>query len=156
MGYALFTARKLMLQNRLNQMNYRAMVLSQQQQNLAVQSANIQQISGLRTSLTSIYTSQQMSDAYESLGENASESQIDTKVNQMQAMMEKYQAKQDALTSSDSARLASIQVIDNQIDLEMKKIETEIKTTTAEMESVEKAEDSAIKAAAPKYSGGAG
>ena len=42
MGYAIFTARKLMLTNRVNQLNFRIMQLSQQQQTLANNAANME------------------------------------------------------------------------------------------------------------------
>ena len=155
MGYALFTARKLMLQNRLNQLNYRAMVLTQQEQNLAVQAANLQQVMGLRSSQTSIYAANQIAGAYNNKS-IVDEDKLEQYVNTVKANMDAFTKTQNGYNDVDAAQLKSIQVVENQMDLEMKKIETQIKTTTAEMENVEKAEETAIKNAAPDYQGGAG
>ena len=56
MGYAIFTARKLMLTNRINQMNFRLMQLSQQQQTLSDLSAQMERSIAARRNLFSNIT----------------------------------------------------------------------------------------------------
>ena len=48
-------------------------------------------------------------------------------------------------------QLKRINDAESQIELERKTLETQLKAMTAELEAVEKAEDNAIKASAPKY-----
>lgn len=189
MGYALFTARKLMLQTRLNQMNYRLMVLSQQQQDMTQQVANQQMMSSFNSSTNSIFAYQQYDVAKQALSNNLDIKSADYKdakgnlnyaallkdVNNNKQGTDKLEQKtidndtdflKDQLnemlnknqlqSQSDALKLQAVQTVGNQIDLEMKKLDSQIKETTAELEQVEKAEDTAIKNSAPKYGGGAG
>lgn len=161
MAYALFTARKLMLRNRLNQLNYRVMMLSQQQQNLAQESGNIEMMSGLKSSMNSIFVydncAKKQKDWLDQMKNGTlTESDYNNQMKSLEFETQKKTSENQAAALIDTARLKSIQVLGNQIELEMKKLETSVKDTAAEMESVEKEEDIAIKASAPKYGGGPG
>lgn len=187
MGYALFTARKLMLQTRLNQMNYRLMVLSQQQQDMTQQVANEQMMSSFKTSAGSIFAYQQYDVAKQALSNNLDikdykdtngnldyakllkdvndgkqgtkkleQTTIDNDTDFLKTQLNEMTTKNQLQSQSDALKLQAVQTVGNQIDLEMKKLDSQIKETTAELEQVEKAEDTAIKNSAPKYGGGAG
>lgn len=185
MGYALFTARKLMLQSRLNQMNYRLMVLSQQQQDMTQQTANMQMMSSFKQSSNSIFAYQQYDAAKNALSKGIDVSQymdakgnmkiddinkaladgtsktltqsvIDSDTSILQARLNSSLLATQNDSAADALKLQAVSTVGNQIDLEMKKLDSQIKETTAEMESVEKAEETAIKNSAPKYGGGAG
>ena len=158
MGYALFTARKLMLQNRLNQMNYRLMVLSQQQQDLTQKTANIEMQNGFNASINSIFVNNQMTQQYDALlgKTDLTDSQRKAEIEALGRMFSSMETDNKIRAQKDMNNLKSVQAISNQIDLEMKKLDTQVKETTAEMEQVEKAEETAIKNSAPKYGGGAG
>ncbi len=158
MGYALFTARKLMLQNRLNQMNYRLMILSQQRNDLVQQAADLEMQNGYKKTLRSIFASQDYQKGVQDLLDNPpSDSNTQKlKLESLQADMQSATGKDALQELLDKSKINNIHAVENQIDLEMKKLETQVKETTAEMESVEKAEEQGIKASAPKYGGGAG
>lgn len=185
MGYALFTARKLMLQSRLNQMNYRLMVLSQQQQDMTQQTANMQMMSSFKQSSNSIFAYQQYDAAKNALSKGIDISQykdssgnlkmddinkalagasttpltqtvIDNDNQYLQSKLNSSLLATQNDSAADALKLQAVSTVGNQIDLEMKKLDSQIKETTAEMESVEKAEETAIKNSAPKYGGGAG
>lgn len=170
MGYAIFTARKLMLQNRLNQANYRLMVLAQQQQDLTQQAANLEMQNGIKSALNSVFASNIAQDAYNQLATAAqgkevtilgtkykidSESSVSSISSAVNAKLDGIRTLNAAGEAASKANLQGVQAIGNQIDLEMKKLDTQVKEITAEMEQVEKAEETAIKASAPKYGGGA-
>lgn len=166
MGYALFTARKLMLQTRLNQMNYRLMILSQQQQDMTQQTAGIQMMNSFRASQNSIFAYNEYDKAKAALSTGTmikdgqsvpvDQAYIDTKTKDLQDTLNHQLNDLQLQSKEDTLRLQTTATVGNQIDLEMKKLDSQIKETTAEMESVEKAEEQAIKASAPKYGGGAG
>ncbi len=171
MGYALFTARKLMLQNRLNQMNYRLMVLSQKQQDLTQQSANLEMQNSLRSSLSSVFSSSIASKAYDDLSKAAAgdiitvngkpysvtnTDNISIISSAINAQLNEINAANAAGEASSKLNLQSINAMGNQIDMEMKKLTTQLQETSAELKTVEEAEEKAIQSSAPKYSGGNG
>lgn len=152
MGYALFTARKLMLQNRINQMNYRMMVLSQQQQDLASKQADLQMQNGWTTMSNSIFNSNAQVDLYNNISNaGGDQTKLTQLINDAKTSQNDRYNQQLRDSAQSTAQLQGVAQAENQIDLEMKKLETLVKAATSELEQVEKAEDSAIKAAAPKY-----
>lgn len=159
MGYVLFTARKLMLQNRLNQASYRQMVLSQQRNDLVQKASDMEMQNGYSATIKSI---QANTDYSKSITDLTNKAKTDTSIDlnaelaKQASIFDNTKYGNTADSQKDKNQLNSIYAIENQIDLEMKKLDTTVKEITAEMESVEKAEDSAIKASAPKYGGGQG
>lgn len=177
MGYAIFTARKLMLTNRINQVNFRIMQLSQQQQSLAQAAGDKQRciawaknmFSTIGNSLTSGIQMNMMgmsNSIMSNLGIKQGDTLTDEQQKQMQAEMEKEMKKSylamagtqnffnglsQMIDFSTQNELRNINNMENQIELERKNLETQVKAMTAELESVEKAEDNAIKNSAPKF-----
>lgn len=136
MGYALFTARKLSLTSRVNQLNAQLMQVSQQQMNLA-NTYSAQQMIGSMNQSTSI------SDAA-SLFQNGEISS-----DMYRAKVE--QANADA--TKENAQLSAIASQQNALDLQRETLETQLTAASKELESVEKAEQDAIKNATPSYVG---
>ena len=173
MGYAIFTARKLMLTNRINQLNFRIMQLSQQQMTLSNNAAkleralanqkNVFQTIGniYQTSLTmqqQAYTSSLFNAAqkdgtvnastmqqFATLGLNGMFNFATTPLGMMMGMMQQQQEM------VNQTKLEQIKDMENQIELERKSLETQLKAAQAEMQEVEKAEENQIKNAAPKF-----
>ncbi len=163
MGYAIFTARKLMLTNRINQLNFRIMQLSQQQQTLAKAAGDkerqISWIKGMFNTIgnafsqrmniqtqAAIYQAQQgggsMEDLQKLLSGSYAQQNIMGQMFQFAGMMIDYQSSND---------LRSVKDMENQIELERKNLETQVQALTAERDSVEKAEENQIKNSAPKF-----
>ena len=157
MGYAVFAARKIMLTNRINNLNFRIMCLSQQQQSLSDISGRMQQFfgnltMGLSNQMQSGMNSQMqgfMTGLQTMGGQNASIFQniggfANNYYNQMQ--MQQYQ-----LSAMQQAILQPVAEQENQIELERKRLETQVSAAQKELESVEKAEEKAIERSAPKF-----
>lgn len=172
MGYAIFTARKLMLTNRINQLNFRRIQLSQQQQTLAQASGDLQRylagtknmFNNLVQNFMNIFQSnlnQQIQNIYQTpQGENnqLSQAQINqinllqqSSYNQMQQIVGSIFMFNQGLDLQTSTKLGQINQVETQIELEAKTIETQIKALTAERDAIEKEEDNQIKNSAPKF-----
>lgn len=104
MGYVLFTARKLMLTSRLNDLNFKEMLISMDRMKLL-------------------------------------DDQLQLQLNGKGA-------------DANASQLEAIKTKETMFDLQMKAYDTQIKAIQQELESVEKAEDQAIKDSAPKYGQG--
>ncbi|MDD3237000.1 MAG: hypothetical protein PHV37_02755 [Candidatus Gastranaerophilales bacterium] len=159
MGYALFTARKLMLQTRLNNYNYRLMSVSEQRNQMVEQETNLQMKSSFNSSTNSIFLADQQEKMYNDILTKSQSGELDSgAVDQAQQKLENYinkmQAQSQLQSSADASQLKAIQMVENQLDLQQKKLTTQIQATTAEMEKVEQAEEKAIEKSAPKYGGG--
>lgn len=163
MGYAIFTARKLMLTNRINQMNFRIMQLSQQQQTLAKAAGDMERnISWAKNMFSTIGNSfaqqQQQQNAYVMYQMQ----QGTIKPDEMQALLNGGMFQQNPMGSMFSFagqmidmqsenELRKVKDMENQIELERKNLETQVKAMSAEREADEKAEDNEIKNSAPKF-----
>lgn len=162
MGYAIFTARKLMLTNRINQINFRIMQLSQQQQTLAKAAGdmerNLSWAKNLFSNIGNMFTQglqQQMNMAAYGLTQGGNTQELSS------FLSGGYQAMQNStmyfslvgqmMDMSSQNQLRNVKDMENQIELERKSLETQVKALTAERESVEKAEDNEIKNSAPKF-----
>lgn len=164
MGYAIFTARKLMLTNRINQVNFRIMQLSQQQQTLAKSAGDMERNASWAKSMfgnignaftqSQQMMSQQMMFGLMGGGSKPSEADLQNifamnKQQQGMTMMFSYVGQMMDMQSQNELR--NVKDMENQIELERKNLETQVKAMTAERESVEKAEDNEIKNSAPKF-----
>ena len=61
------------------------------------------------------------------------------------------QVMNQTLDMTSQNQLRQIKEMENQIELERKNLETQVKAMTAEKQEVEKAEDNQIKESAPKF-----
>ena len=162
MGYAVFTARKIMLNTQINNLQFRLMALSQQKQNLSQYSSNMQQQfgnmsmmlgsgmngfgggifgnmlgglgMGLMGGMSGMYGMGGMGNIFAQSAYNQA-----TYMQQMQ------------LSAMGQAMLKPVAMAETQIDNQMKTIETQLKAKQAELDKIEQAEDKAIEKSAPKF-----
>lgn len=162
MGYAIFTARKLMLTNRINQINFRIMQLSQQQQTLAKAAGdmerNLSWAKNIFGSIGSMFTQglqQNMNIAAYGMTQGGNTQALsDFLSGGYQAMQQStlmFSLVGQMVDAQSQNQLRNVKDMENQIELERKNLETQVKALTAERESVEKAEDNEIKNSAPKF-----
>ena len=143
MGYALFTARKLSLTTRVNQMNAQLMSLSQRQMDLANQIATKESANALRTNSANAQAYSVFAAAVQGGGDTT----------QAQAALNKTLSDNSSKTAMDDAEIQQLEAKQTQIDLQRKNLETQLNAAQQELESVEKAEQSAIKSSTPGYVG---
>lgn len=130
MGYAMFCSRKIMLVNQINDLQYRLTELTMKQQDLS--------------QLSSAYTAQAQSYY------NFTTGQID------QAALDKAIADSSPNSGVNSfqdpeANLKKISNAEKQIEMESKRLQTQLQAKQTELEAVEKGEEQGIKNATPKY-----
>ena len=178
MGYAIFTARKLMLTNRINQLNFRIMQLSQQQQTLANNAANLERsmasMKNLFSNIGNIFqmgmTMQQntiMAALTQKMqGTNGDFSNPDIQAG-IKGLLGTYlsgganffstpqgmslQLINQSMETVNQTKMQQIKDMETQIELQRKSLETQLAAAQEELKSVEKAEDNEIKNSAPKF-----
>ena len=172
MGYAIFTARKLMLTNRLNQLKFRIMQLSQQQETLA-QAAGDKQRSvswtkNMFASIGNIFTTaqeQQKNAAMWQLQQKMATSggKLDEKdaatLTQLLSgqsfanspMGTLFNVANQMIDMESTNEMRRIKDMENQIELERKTLETQVAAMQGELKSVEDAENKEIERSAPKF-----
>ncbi len=161
MGYAIFAARKIMLTNRINNLNFRIMCLSQKQQTLSDISGKMQsyfgqmqmmlgvQNSGFNNPMNQMMLMQQAGNMFS--GGNGNNNAMGSIFQSFQAQQQQQSMYQMMLSMQAEGMMAPVAAEENQIEQERKRLETQVKAATAELEQVEKAEDDQIKKSAPKY-----
>lgn len=137
MGYALFTARKLSLQSRVNNLNAQLMSISNQQDALTNQITAKEMAKNLRSANAT-------ANAY-SIFSKSSQSASDS------ATLQNTMAQNDLATTMSNAEIQGLQAKVNALDTTREAIETQLNAAQNELQSVEDAEQSAIKSATPKY-----
>lgn len=167
MGYAIFTARKLMLTNRINQLNARIMQLSQQQQTLADNAARLERamantrniFSSIGNIFQSAISMQQMS-ALQALSQNPDPTKAQQMLTQALSGQNNFMSSpagvslmltNQCLEMVNSNKLQEIKNAENEIELQRKSLETQVQAARAELEAVEKQEGQEIKNSAPKF-----
>ena len=143
MGYALFTARKLSLTSKVNQMNAQLMSISQRQMDIANQIATKESANALRTSATNA----QAYSVFEASIKNGDDA------TQAQATLDKSLADNAAKTTLYDVEIQQLEARQTQIDLNKQNLETQLTAAQKELEAAEKAEESAIKNSTPSYVG---
>lgn len=137
MGYALFTARKLSLQTRVNQLNAQLMAISNQQDALTQKISNKQ----METNLTIAKSNNQ---AYSLFAQASGSTEASTKLN-------KTLSDNELASTLSNVQIQGLQSQVNVLDTARQSIETQLTAAQNELSNVEKAEESAIKSATPKY-----
>lgn len=137
MGYALFTARKLALQSRVNNLNAQLMAISNQQNALTDQITNKQMMSDLRSANAA-------ANAY-SIFQSSGQSDKDT------ATLQSTLAQNEKAKTMSNIEITNLQSKVNALDTTREALETQLNSASNELQQVEKAEESAIKNATPKY-----
>lgn len=151
MGYALFTARKLALTARVNQLNAQLMSISQQQMDLANQISSKQSANNLRTAMAN---SQALSIFKENLSSiSEGDEGYQGKFADFQADYNQKMAQNTISSTMEDADIQQLSQQDNALDMQRETLETQLNAAQQELEQVKKTEESAIKNATPKYVG---
>ena len=177
MGYAIFTARKLMLTNRVNQLQMRIMQLSQQQQTLSDNAGRLERaLANTRNLFSNIGNAFQMGFTMQQQAMSASlmkslqesggymnNTNVQSALASMGSLLNggaNFMATpmgmglnlmNQSLNAINESKMRQIKEMENQIELERKSLETQLAAAQKELESVEKAEEKAIDNAAPKF-----
>lgn len=177
MGYAIFTARKLMLTNRVNQLSMRIMQLSQQQQTLSDNAGRMERaIANTRNLFSNIGNAFQMGMTMQQqamsrdLMKKIQESGGDYSNPAVQSAMASIggmlgnganfmstpmgmglQLMNQSIETMNESKMRQIKEMENQIELERKSLETQLNAAQKELEKVEQAEEKNIERSAPKF-----
>ena len=138
MGYALFTARKMSLQAKVNQYNLQLMKLSNQETQLANQSA-------LRQKATNAVDSAQNAGAFAA-------SLVGGSIGTLIGGVANF-AIDSIQNKSQEAYQTELAAKQQQIDTEKQRLTTLLNAASNELQQVEKAEGEAIKNSTPSYVG---
>lgn len=163
MGFLIFAYRKLFLKNKINDINYRQLALSQKQQQMTAQVGVMQQAMAAGKNLLSVFSngslsnisSDIMKDYYKDgkfIGTEEDKMKIMNEVNAKQyAVMATNATINSIFEASNTAIMAPLNAESTQISLEMANNDSQLKLLNSELESVEKGEDAAAKQCTPKF-----
>ena len=151
MGYALFTARKLSCNTRLNNCNSRIMVNSNSENVLTTRISNTQKA-------INIWTSNQKNAIYNKFKSQVASIEYDADSKEYNTAKEEIEAartqKLDELEQEISTKNESIELLNQEqtlLDMERTSLETEMNAINSELESVKEAEKSYIKNSTAKF-----
>ena len=144
MGYALFAQRKVQLTGQLNSVSLQQTQRSNEQYKLATNTLSLQQ------QMSSIQSAQslELAELYAQLAsaDSAGRDGINAQINQKQA---EFDAELDEI----NRQIYVIGVKENAIEMEVKRLDTQVTSLQKQLEAVEEAESSAIDRATPKFNG---
>lgn len=145
MAYALFAQRKILLTGQLNMVSLQQTQRSNEQMLLATNTLSLQQ------QLTSMQSAQslELSDLYKELSSQTDEG----KREQINGEIKARQAEFDAEIDDINRDIYATNVKENAIEMEVKRLDTQVTTLQKQLEAVEDAEGSAIDRATPKFKG---
>ena len=150
MGYAVFAQRKVVLTSRLNTLQLMEMQMDDKQYRLATDTIQLQQ------QLSAIHQGQsdELSGLYERLSQNPTDqdpegTNRDAINAEIESVKNTYQGYEDEINE----QIYDLSAKENSIELEKKRLETQITKVEKELENIEKFEASAIERANPKYDG---
>ena len=153
MGYALFTARKLSLSTRINMCN--ANLTSNTEKAYALSNSIFTQQSKAALELTT--ASQNAYSVYEKAVSDANEKNkgndaaIDTAVNAAEAVLQKALKAAELKQTMTNVEIQKLNQKQTILDQERQRLQTQLTAYQNELTNVEKAEESAIKNATPKF-----
>ena len=167
MGYALFTARKLSVSSRLNLCNAHIMSNTERAYSLTARISALQSQSSLdkTTQSKNAYTEYSKavtsaSDEYQTVLKNekatdaekdAAKEKYNTAQTKAQGILNEALAEIDSKSAMTDIEIQDLNMEQTQLDQQKKTLETQLTAYTNELEAVEKAEEDAIKKAAPKF-----
>ena len=169
MGYAILSARKLLLNSKINSINFELMRISEERLNLQKYGASLadgyldfKEMAGMPLGLRPFALQYAMTGQIGALmGAQADANMFMMQIQsnpQMQQYLNPYimnslfqKALKARLQEARKAEEARIHVIESELDQKQKRLETQLNAANKELESVEKAEDAAIGRATPKY-----
>ncbi len=161
MGFLLFAARKLQLKRQINQLSYRQIQLSQEQQQItdqiAQQQQKQQQVQNIFNTIgTMVNGAQNVAQAQQlaSLkGQDLTQTQIQSLFNnnQFNGITAATNVMNSVFTAQNNVQLSQLQNKDNEISMELESLDSKLKLLQAEYDSVKKGEQSEAQNAAPTF-----
>ena len=145
MGYALFAQRKVQLTGHLNSVSLQQTQRSNEQYTLATNTLSLQQ------QMSSIQAAQslELADLYEQLASTDNSTARERINAQIRQKQEEFNAELDDI----NREIYLVSVKENAIEMEVKRLDTQITSIQKQLEAVEDAESSAIDRATPKFKG---
>ena len=145
MGYALFAQRKLVLDGQLNNAQLQQTQRSDEQYKLATRSTGLQQ------QLTSMNAAQslELSDLYEQLSATTDTNVRDSINNEIKKKELQFEKEIDSI----NREIYQISIKENAIEMEVKRLDTQVTALQKQLEATEQAEGGAIGRATPKFGG---
>ena len=145
MGYALFTARKLSVNTRLNSCNANLTSLTERENVLTQSIFAKQQASALQANRDNTAALKAYNEAMNQAGD-------DTKAQELaKNALDQRMLEIEKNTMMNDAEIFSLNQQQTLIDMEKKSLETQLKAFQNELDSVQKAEENAIKGSTPKF-----
>ena len=162
MGFLLFASRKLQLKKQINQLNYREMQLSQEQQTISEKIKNVQLaqqqaqntmniftagINAVQTTMngaqamTQINAGSNAQSVWSAMGNNSMMQPAQLAANVMNSVF----------TAQNQVQLAELNAKDSQISLEIENIQSQEQLLQAEYNNVKKAEGQEAQNCAPTF-----
>lgn len=145
MGYALFAQRKVQLTGQLNSVSLQQTQRSNEQYKLATNTLSLnQQMSSLQAA-----QSLELSELYEKLSKTTDSLERAQINNDIKSKEEAFEAELDDI----NREIYIVSVKENAIEMEVKRLDTQISSLQKQLEAVEEAESSAIDRATPQFNG---
>ena len=136
MGYAIMSARKILLTNRINRLNFQIMCLGEAQNSLSQQMNNYQRMMNYYNNKNGF-----MQMYMQQIG-----------INNLQNGQGGYNFNfMNESFLPLFGQYATVSMVEDDIETQKKQLETQLQVATKELEAVEKAEEQAIGRATPKY-----
>jgi chromosome segregation ATPase len=145
MSYALFAQRKVVLTGELNGVSLQQTQRSNEQYALATKTLSLQQ------QLSSMQAAQsaELGVLFESLSAADNSTQREQINNRITARQQAFDAELDAI----NRKIYLVSVKENAIEMEVKRLDTQVTALQKQLEAVEQAESKAIDRATPKFNG---
>ncbi len=145
MGYALFAQRKVQLTGNINSVSLQQTQRSNEQYILATNTLSLQQ------QMSSIQAAQsiELADLYERLASTDNSTARERINAQIRQKQEEFNAELDDI----NREIYMVSVKENAIEMEVKRLDTQLSSLQKQLEAVEEAESSAIDRATPKFNG---
>ena len=145
MGYALFAQRKLVLNNQVNATELQQTQRSNEQYYLATESSSLQQ------QLSSLLSSQalELQPLYERLAKADDANQRAKIQAEIADMQNEHKMEEEAI----NRKIYQTGIKETAIEMEVKRLDTQLTALTKQLEAVEEAESAAIDRATPKFKG---
>ena len=147
MAYALFAQEKVAIVSNLNTTQLKSTQRSAELNELATDTLNLQQ----KESSIQIAESTQLAALYEQLAEDDGSGNVDTDKINMQ--IKALEAAFDAERSEIERDIYKASVKENIIDMDVKRLDTEITELKEQLEAVKTAEGDGIKNSTPQFNG---
>ena len=145
MSYALFAHRKVVLTGELNMVSLQQTQRSNEQYLLATQTLSLQQ------KLSSLQSAQslELAELYKQLSTTTDSGARNTINDQIKQKQSEFEAELDDV----NREIYVVSVKENAIEMEVKRLDTQVTALQKQLEAVEQAESSAIDRATPKFQG---